>query len=109
MGGTPVQSVDFASIVERSGKIGQTNYTPRGKGARDLGNIRDPQDIEERRFLPVRCRRIVENQLLDPLVEEHGVKSENAHLSFAINGIKGGRDFFFARTHVDRTIILTDL
>src|SRR5437762_9150091 len=75
----PEEFVDPPSVIEGLGGLRYKYQPSRREGARHLRNVRDAQNIQECRPLPVGCRRIVENHLLHMFVEESSVKAQNTH------------------------------
>src|SRR6266699_3301237 len=91
----PEEFVDFPGVIEGLGGLRYEYQPSRREGTRHLRNVRDAQNVQERRTLPVGWRRIVENHLLHMFVEKSGVKAQNAHYVFSVDSDGGRRGFFF--------------
>src|SRR6266516_1458870 len=74
--GSALQPVNALREIERRRQLGQRNQPARREGASHFGNIGHAQDIEQGRPLPVRSRRVVQDDLLDASVKQRRIQRE---------------------------------
>ena len=95
MVGSALGPVNGLRVPERFREFRQGSQPAWRKRARHFGNVRRAQNVQQGWPLPVRRRRVVEDDLLDPFVEQRRIKREDSHFAFAVNRNGGAGKFPF--------------
>src|SRR5438552_15378223 len=86
----PEESVDPPSVIEGLGGVRYEYQPSRREGSGHFRNVRDAQNVQERRALQVGWRGIGQGHLLHVFVEKGSVKAQNAHTLLSVHS-DGGR------------------
>src|SRR5881409_3889182 len=92
----PEEFVDPPSVIEGLGGLRYEYQPSRREGSGHLRNVRDAQNVQERRTLPMGCRGIGQGHLLHVFVEKSRIEAQNTHTFLPVHRDGRRRGSFFS-------------